>query len=73
MSKKIKIFYIIDIFVVVASIIGIVLNKNTESYGLAALTQVGYFVIFLGLFLISIILLLLVTCINLFKKRKYWK
>ena len=43
---NIKIFYIVDLIFMIISIIGIIIVDNKASYGLEALTNVGYIVIF---------------------------
>lgn len=74
MSKKIKIFYIIDLIIMIMSIIGMLIINNKNAYGLEALTNVGYIVILLFIFITSLILLVMVSFIYIiFKKRQKQK
>lgn len=70
MNKKLKIFYIIDIMVMLISMIGIIIIENQKTYGLVALTSVGYFVILSCIFIISLIMLVIVSLIYFIKNKK---
>lgn len=70
MNKKLKIFYIIDITVMLISMVGIVIVENQKTYGLAALTSVGYFVILSCIFIMSLIMLVIVSLIYFIKNKK---
>lgn len=63
MEKVIKLFYIIDFIIIVISAIGLIVINNSEYYGLAALTNVGYFVIVGLIFIASILLFVIVSII----------
>ncbi len=65
MNKKIKIFYIIDIFVLVISFIVMFILDNKKTYGLEALTSVGYFTCVGVIFIISAFLLVIVSLIRI--------
>lgn len=70
MSKKIKIFYVVDLIIMIMSIIGMLIINNKNAYGLEALTNVGYIVVLLFIFITSLILLVTVSFIYfIFKKR----
>lgn len=71
MSRKIKIFYAVDLIIMFISIIGMFIINNKNAYGLEALTNVGYIVILLFIFITSLILLVIVSFIYvIFKKRQ---
>lgn len=70
MNKKLKIFYIIDITIMIISMVGIVIVENQKTYGLAALTSVGHFVILSCIFIISLITLVIVSLIYFIKNKK---
>lgn len=72
MSKKVKVFYIIDIVVMCISVIGMILLESKHSYGLAALSCVGYFTILLLTFIISVGLVVVVSLVYfmIYLKRK---
>lgn len=70
MNKKLKIFYIIDITIMIISMVGIVIIENQKTYGLAALTNVGYFVILSCIFIMSLIMLVIVSLIYFIKNKK---
>lgn len=70
MNKKLKIFYIIDITIMIISMVGIVIVENQKTYGLAALTNVGYFVILSCIFMISFIMLVIVSLVYFIKNKK---
>lgn len=70
MNKKLKIFYIIDITITIISIVGIIIVENQKTYGLVALTSVGYFVILSCIFVISLIMLMIVSMIYFIKSKK---
>lgn len=70
MNKKLKIFYIIDITIMIISMVGIVIVENQKTYGLAALTNVGYFIILSCIFMISFITLVIVSLIYFIKSKK---
>lgn len=63
MSKKIKIFYVVDLIIMIMSIIGMLIINNKNAYGLEALTNVGYIVILLFIFITSLMLLVIVSFI----------
>lgn len=70
MSKKIKIFYVVDLIIMIMSIIGMLIINNKNAYGLEALTNVGHIVVLLFIFITSLILLVTVSFIYvIFKKR----
>lgn len=74
MSKKIKIFYVVDLIIMIISIIGMLIINNKNAYGLEALTNVGYIVVLLFIFITSLILLVTVSFIYvIFKKRQKQK
>lgn len=74
MSKKIKIFYVVDLIIMIMSIIGMLIINNKNAYGLEALTDVGYIVVLLFIFITSLILLVTVSFIYvIFKKRQKQK
>lgn len=68
MNKKIKLFYLVDILIIIIFLIGMFINNFDSGYGLAALSSVGYFVVFGILFIVSISLLFIVTMIRLITK-----
>lgn len=68
MNKKIKLFYLVDILIIIICLIGMFVNNFSGGYGLAALSSVGYFVVFWILFIVSISLLFIVTMIRLITK-----
>lgn len=70
MNKKIKIFYIVDLIIMMISILGIIIVNNKTAYGLEALTNVGYVVVLLSIFIVSLILLIIVSFIYAILKRK---
>lgn len=70
MNKKIKIFYIIDVLIMIISIIGMVILENKANYGLAALTSVGYSVVLFLIFILSIVLIIIVSFIYFLIKLK---
>ena len=63
MSKKIKIFYVVDLIIMIMSIIGMLIINNKNAYGLEALTNIGYIVILLFIFITSLMLLVIVSFI----------
>ena len=63
MNKKIKIFYVVDLIIMIMSIIGMLIINNKNAYGLEALTNVGYIVILLFIFITSLMLLVIVSFI----------
>ncbi len=64
MNEKLKIFYLIDITVLIISFIGAIFVNNYDyGYGLSALEGVGDFVIVGLIFLISLFLLIIVSII----------
>lgn len=73
MKKKV-IFYIIDtLWIIVFFTLAYQVNEN-ESYGLAALTDVGYFVLYSFLFIFGVIVMLIVSgiiIIQWIKRRKF--
>lgn len=70
MNKKIKVFYIIDLVIMMASIIGMIVVDNGKTYGLSALTSVGYFVVLALIFIISLVLLIIVSIVYFIIKLK---
>ena len=73
MNKKLKIFYIIDILILIVSFIAVIIIDNSNTYGLAALTSVGHLVVCGIIFLISLILLIVVFLVHMiikFHKKK---
>ena len=70
MSKKMKKFYIVDLIVMFISFVGMIVVNNKANFGLAALTSVGYFVILLSVFSVSIILLIILPLIYVILKKK---
>lgn len=73
MNKKIKVFYIIDIVIVVLSAIGLIVIENNKEFGLSALEGTGKFVILGIIFLISLLALIIVSIIYFIKRRKLKK
>lgn len=69
-NKKIKVFYIIDLIVMMISMVGMIIVNHKANFGLEALTSVGYVVILLILFIISLILLIIVSFIHAILKKK---
>ena len=69
MNKKMKMFYIVDLIVMFISFVGMIVVNHKTKFGLAALTGVGYFVILLSVFLVSVILLIIVSLIYYFKEK----
>lgn len=69
-NKKMKTFYIVDLIVMFISFVGMIVVNNKANFGLAALTSVGYFVILLSVFSVSIILLIIVSLIYVILKKK---
>lgn len=70
MNKKIKMFYIVDLIVMIISVVGMIIVNNKANFGLAALTSVGYFVILLFVFVVSIILLIVISLTYIILKKK---
>ena len=73
MSKKLKIFYIIDLLFIVLSLIGMIILNNKVEYGLSALTGVGQFVICLIAFIVSIVLNVVISLIFFISRLKNGK
>jgi ABC-type multidrug transport system fused ATPase/permease subunit len=69
-NKKMKTFYIVDLIVMFISFVGMIVVNNKANFGLAALTSVGYFVILLSVFSVSIILLIILPLIYVILKKK---
>ncbi len=69
MNKKMKMFYIVDLIVMFISFVGMIVVNNKTNFGLAALTSVGHFVILLSVFLVSVILLIIVSLIYYVKEK----
>ena len=64
MNEKLKIFYCIDITILIISFIGaIFINNYDYGYGLSALSGIGDFIIAGLIFLTSLFLLIIVTII----------
>ena len=70
MNRKIKIFYVIDLIFMLISIIGIIILDNKATYGLSALTNVGYVVVLIFIFVVSLILLITVSIMYVILKKK---
>ena len=70
MNKKIKMFYIVDLIVMIRSVVGMIIVNNKANFGLVALTSVGYFVILLFVFVVSIILLIVISLTYIILKKK---
>lgn len=70
MNKKIKVFYIVDLIVMFISIVGMIIVNSKANFGLAALTNVGYFVILLFIFVVSIILLIIISLMYVILKKR---
>lgn len=73
MNKKMKMFYIVDLIVMFVSFVGMIVVNNKANFGLAALTSVGYFVILLSIFAVSIISLIIISLIYVILKKKQRK
>lgn len=75
MSKNLKIFYIIDLLIMIVSIIGMLIENNKSCYGLEALSSAGYFTAFLLVFIFSFLLLIIVSILYFIikLKRKYMR
>lgn len=69
MNKKMKTFYIVDLIVMFISFVGMIVVNKRANFGLAALTSVGYFVILLSIFSVSIILLIIISLIYIILKK----
>lgn len=70
MNMKIKILYIIDFIIFVASGIGLIIENNSENYGLSALTSLGHFVVLGLIFIASILIFIIISIICIIKKMK---
>lgn len=68
MNKKIKLFYLVDILIIIICLIGMFINNFDSGYGLQSLSSLGNFVIFGILFIVSISLFLVVTMIKVIMK-----
>ena len=73
MNWKLKLFYVIDIFIMILSLIILLLLNNSKAYGLSALTNAGYFALVLLILLLSIIVYFIVTVVNICLKIKVSK
>ena len=73
MNWKLKLFYVIDIFIMILSLIILLLLNNSKAYGLSALTNSGYFALVLLILLLSIIVCFIVTVVNICLKIKVSK
>ena len=73
MNKKMKMFYIVDLIVMFISFVGMIVVNNKANFGLAALTSVGYFVVLLSIFAVSIISLIIISLIYVILKKKQRK
>lgn len=69
MSKKLKIFYIIDISILIVSLLLAIIENAIPQTGLAALESVGRFVVFGIIFIISAFLLVMVSLIYIIKRK----
>ena len=70
MNMKIKIFYIIDFIIFITSGLGLIIINNSKNFGLAALEDVGHFVVLGMLFIASILLFIIVSIVFIIKKRR---
>lgn len=70
MNWKLKLFYLINLFIIILSFIILLLLNNSKEYGLSALTNAGYFALFLLIFFISIIIFFIATVVNIYLKAK---
>ena len=77
MKKRLFIFYIIDIVIVISSLIAMIIINKDKSIGLASLTSVGYFCVCGIVFLFSIctfsVISMLIIINNFRKKNKNGK
>ena len=73
MNWKLKLFYVIDLFIMILSLTFLLLLNNSKEYGLSALTNSGYFALCLLIFLLSIIICFIVIIVNICLKIKVSK
>lgn len=73
MSKKLKILYIINTSIILYSIIAMIIINQNESYGVAALSDLGNFVKWGIIGCISFVVLCGVTIFNLLRAHKLSK
>ena len=67
---KAKIIMLIDVMSIIITIFYIRYIDNRESYGMAALEDVGNFVIGLGFLGVEVLILIIVSIIMIYKKHR---
>ncbi len=65
MKNKLKIFYIVDLLIIIISVVLMIIENNKNTYGLNALASTGIFVIFLGIFVVAVSLFIIISIINI--------